>query len=78
MRDMFQKMLQPTDKLTLTARILTAVWLSILMVEVFVWLMISIIGGHIVPPWWLWTVAVGGAVVGGFWYFAHNDRKARS
>jgi hypothetical protein len=78
MRDTFEKMLEPTDKLTLTARIMTAVWLSILMVEFFVWLLISIIGGHVVSPWWLWTIAVGGTIVGGFWYFVRNDRKARS
>ncbi len=77
MRFSFEHMLQPTDKLTLTARILTAVWLSVLLLEFGVWLAISIIGGSVVWPWWLWTAVGGGIIVGGFWWFVSNDRKAR-
>jgi len=76
MRDLFERMLQPTDRLTLTARILTALWLSVLLIEFGVWLMISIIGG-LTGPWWLWTVLVGGVIVGGFHYAARNGRNAR-
>jgi len=71
-------MLEPTDKLTMTARILTAVWLGLLLVEIGVWLMIWLISGDLDAPWWLWTAAAGGVVVGGFWFFVRNDRKARS
>lgn len=74
MRDHFERMLQPTDRLTLIARIMTALWLSVLLLEFGVWLMISIIGG-LTSPWWLWTLGVGGVIVGGFHFFA---RKARS
>ncbi len=64
MRDYFEQMLQPADKLTMATRIVTAVWLAVLLIEFGVWLMICLIGGF-VAPWWLWTVAVGGLVVGG-------------
>jgi hypothetical protein len=82
MRDQFfERMLQPTDRLTLTARILTALWLSVLLIEFTIWLVISIIGG-LTSPWWLWTLVVGGVIVGGFHFFVRNnkaaDRKARS
>jgi hypothetical protein len=78
MPDSFERMLEPTDKLTMTARILTAVWLGLLLVEIGVWLMIWLISGDLDAPWWLWTGAAGGVVVGGFWFFVRNDRKARS
>ena len=77
MRDHFERMLQPTDRLTLIARILTALWLSVLLIEFAVWLIISIVGG-LTSPWWLWTLVVGGVIVGGFHFFVRNDRKARS
>lgn len=64
MRDYFEQMLQPTDRLTMAKRIVTAVWLGVLLIEFGVWLLISVIGG-LVFPWWLWTVAVGGLAVGG-------------
>jgi hypothetical protein len=77
MRDHFERMLQPTDGLTLTARIVTAIWLSTLLVEVTVWLIISIVGG-LVFPWWLWTVLVGGLITGGVHHLARTRRQARA
>lgn len=74
MRDYFEEMLQPTDKLTLTVRILTAVWLAVLLLEFAVWLVICIVSGDLGFPWWLWTVLAGGVLVGGFRLYA---RKAR-
>jgi hypothetical protein len=70
-------MLQPTDKLTLTAWVLTGLWLGVLLIQVGVWLMICLISGDLEFPWWLWTVGGGGLIVGGFWLFVRNDRKAR-
>jgi hypothetical protein len=79
--DFFERMLEPTDRLTLTARILTALWLSVLLVEFTIWLIISIVGG-LTSPWWLWTLAVGGVIVGGFHFYVRSvkaaDEKARS
>ena len=79
MRDrFFERMLEPTDRLTLTGRILTALWLSVLLIEFTVWLIISIVGG-LTSPWWLWTLVVGGVIVGGFHFLVRKaDRKARS
>lgn len=77
MRDQFfERMLEPTDRLTLTGRILTAVWLSILLIEFTLWLIISIVGG-LTSPWWLWTLVVGGVIVGGFHFFVRNGRWPR-
>ena len=80
MRDQFfERMLEPTDRLTLTGRILTAIWLSILLIEFTIWLIISIVGG-LTSPWWLWTLVVGGVIVGGFHFFVRNakaDKKTR-
>lgn len=73
MGDIFERMLQPTDKLTLATRIVTAFWLSVLLIEFGVWLMISIIGGP-TSPWWLWTLVIGGVVVGGFHVVARNNK----
>jgi hypothetical protein len=75
MRDYFEEMLQPADKLTRTARILTAAWLAVLLVELAIWLVICVVSGDLESPWWLWTVLVGGVVVGGFRLYV---RKARS
>jgi uncharacterized membrane protein len=70
-------MLAPTDKLTLTARILTAFWLGLLMVQVGVWLVICLVSGDLEAPWWLWTAVGGGIIVGGFWVVVRS-RKDRS
>ncbi|TDV45618.1 hypothetical protein [Actinophytocola oryzae] len=63
MQDYFEQVLQPTDKPTTAKRVVTALWLSVLLVEFTVWLLVGIIGGFD-GPWWLWTAAVGGVVVG--------------
>jgi membrane associated rhomboid family serine protease len=68
-------MLAPTDKLTLTARVLTAVWAGLLMVEFAVWLVICLVSGALESPWWLWTAAIGGVVVGGFWLVVRGNRN---
>jgi hypothetical protein len=74
MRDLFEEMLKPGDKLTMTTRILAALWLGLLLVELGVWLMIWIISGDLESPWWLWTVFVGGVIVGGF-HLATRKRR---
>lgn len=63
MRDYFELMLQPTDKFTVFRRVVTALWISILFIQIVIWLLIGIIGGFD-GPWWLWTAAGGGLVVG--------------
>jgi hypothetical protein len=76
MRDFFEEMQKPTDKLTLTGRVLTAVWLAVVLVEVAVWLVVCVVSGDLESPWWLWSVLVGGVIVGGF-HLAVRSRKAR-
>jgi hypothetical protein len=66
MRDLFEEMLKPTDKLTMTTRILAALWLGVVLVEIGVWLAIWLFGGDLEAPWFLWAVLGGGVVVGGF------------
>jgi hypothetical protein len=61
----------------LAGRILTAVWLAVLLVELAVWLMICVISGNLESPWWLWSVLVGGVIVGGFHLATRGSRKAR-
>jgi hypothetical protein len=65
MRDLFEEMLRPGDRRTIITRILLAVWLGVVLVEFGVWLAICLIGGEFESPWWLWSVLVGGVVVGG-------------
>lgn len=40
------------------------VWLGLCLVQFVVWGLICVIGGHLVEPWFLWTVGVGGVLVG--------------
>jgi len=70
----FERMLEPADKLTLTTRVLTALWLGVLLIEVGIWLAIWLFSGDLEAPWWLWTVLVGGVVVGGLRWFARKER----
>jgi membrane protein YdbS with pleckstrin-like domain len=74
MRDYFEEMLEPTDKLTTVTRIVTVLWLAVLMIQVVVWLIIGVVGGFD-SPWWLWTVAGGGLVVGVLHLLARGLRQ---
>jgi hypothetical protein len=47
--------------------VVTGVWLAVSAVQFLVWSVICLIGWHFANPWWIWTVLVGGVVVGGFW-----------
>jgi hypothetical protein len=76
MRDMFEEMLKPGDKLTMVTRILAALWLGVVLIEVGVWLAIWIFSGDLEAPWFLWSVLVGGVVVGGF-HLASRNRPPR-
>lgn len=40
------------------------VWLGLCLVQFVVWGLICVIGGRLVEPWFLWTVGVGGVLVG--------------
>jgi hypothetical protein len=71
----FERMLEPTDKLTLATRVLTALWLGLLLIEIGVWLAIWLFSGDLEAPWWLWTVLAGGVIIGGLRWFARKERS---
>ena len=48
---------------TVVARAATASWLAVSAVNLAVWLLIAVIGGHVDQPWFLWAFAAGGVVV---------------
>ncbi len=53
-------------------RVATAVWLAVSLVEFVVWMLICTIGLRLVDPWWLWTMMVGGLVVGALWWITES------
>ena len=48
-------------------RIATAIWLAGVALQFVIWVLMCLIGRHLADPFWLWTAAVGGVVVGGMW-----------
>ncbi|SEG96162.1 hypothetical protein SAMN05444920_109298 [Nonomuraea solani] len=56
--------------------VVTLVWLGACLVQIAVWLMIVLFGGGFAELWWLWTVVVGGAVVGVLWSLAEGQYRA--
>jgi hypothetical protein len=75
--ELFERLMRPADRLTMVGRVLTALWLAVCLIELGVWTMICVIGGEFQSPWWLWTVGVGGAVVGGFWLVTNRPGTKR-
>jgi hypothetical protein len=75
MRDLFEEMLKPADKLTMVTRALLAIWLGVVLVEVGVWLAIWIFSGDLEAPWFLWSVLVGGVIVAGFHLAGRKRRR---
>jgi hypothetical protein len=58
-------------------RALAALWASITAVEVAIWLLIAVIGGHLDTPWPLFTAVPLGIVVAGA-YWLTTPREPRS
>jgi hypothetical protein len=52
------------------------VWVALSAVQFLVWGLIGIIGGHLVAPWFLWTVVIGGAVVGAIHLLTRPKKSA--
>jgi membrane protein YdbS with pleckstrin-like domain len=74
MRDYFELMLQPTDKFTVFRRVVTVLWISVLFIQIVIWLVVGLIGGFDVP-WWLSTAAAGGIVVGGLHLVGRGSKE---
>jgi hypothetical protein len=72
-------------RLRLALRVATLGWLAASAIQFVVWLLIVVLGGDMVAPWWLWTVGAGGALVGAGWLAVRttpdqslsNDRETR-
>ncbi|QFU88369.1 hypothetical protein [Amycolatopsis sp. YIM 10] len=47
----------------LARRIVTIAWLVISVVQVVIWLLMSVLGTSVKGPFWLWTIGIGGAAL---------------
>lgn len=61
--------------LTTAVRIVTALSVLSTSVQVAVWFAIGVRGGWD-TPWWLWSAAVGAAIVAGLWWAAEWPRRS--
>jgi 4-hydroxybenzoate polyprenyltransferase len=50
-------------------RVVTYVWLAVCGVQIIIWLLMVLIGWRFLAPFWLYTVGIGGVVLGLWWYF---------
>jgi hypothetical protein len=51
-----------------TARnVVTAAWVGVSSLQFVIWVLICVIGWHLANPFWLWTLVLGGLVVGAMW-----------
>jgi hypothetical protein len=48
-------------------RIAAAVAVVATAVQVVIWLLIILIGGHLENPWWVWTLLAAGALAAAGW-----------
>jgi hypothetical protein len=58
-------------------RVATGIWLGVCGLQFVIWLLICLIGWHLANPFWLWTAAVGGVIVGGLWAVPAKDGARR-
>lgn len=58
-------------------RVVTAVWASLGMIQLAIWVLILIIGGHVASLWMLGSVGIGGVIVGAMWWMVQTDRRDR-
>jgi hypothetical protein len=47
----------------LTRRIALAVWLTVSSIQLAVWVLICVIGAHLINPFWIWGTVGGGLIV---------------
>ncbi|HEX6352603.1 hypothetical protein [Actinophytocola sp.] len=66
----------PVGLLT-TRRVIAVVWATVCGIQILIWGLVSIIGGDLAFPWWLWTVGGGGLVVGGLWLAIGSAARKR-
>jgi hypothetical protein len=56
--------------------VVTGVWVAVNVVQFTVWLVACLVSWHLVNPWWLWSVGVGGVIVGALWWATSRKRPA--
>ncbi|HEY0453969.1 hypothetical protein [Actinophytocola sp.] len=64
------------SSLVTTRRVVTGVWVAVNVVQFTVWLVACLVSWHLVNPWWLWSVGVGGVIVGALWWATSRKRPA--
>ncbi|ALG12102.1 hypothetical protein [Kibdelosporangium phytohabitans] len=57
-------------------RVITTAWLAVVGIQLAIWLAMCLIGWHLPYPFWLWTAAVGGVIVGVIWAIPVDKRGA--
>ncbi|MEV8436962.1 DUF1707 domain-containing protein [Actinosynnema sp. NPDC051121] len=56
-------------------KVLTTIWLSVSALNLALWLLVSLLGGHgLVHPWFLWVAVPPGAVLGVIWLSTRPQR----
>ena len=58
-------------------RVAVAVWVGLSAIQIVVWGLISFLGGQLVAPWFLWTVVIGGIVVGALHLLTRSEKSAQ-
>ena len=58
----------------LALRVATIVWAAITLIHFTIWALVSIIGGGIDQPWWLYVALPPGLVLGLFWLARLRDQ----
>ncbi|MFI7108343.1 DUF1707 domain-containing protein [Nonomuraea sp. NPDC050227] len=57
--------------------VVTLVWSGMVLVQFVVWLVICAVTARLADAWWLWSVLVGGVVVGAVWLAAEGQYRGR-
>jgi len=61
--------------LLVARRVIAGLWLAVTVIQFDIWLLICLIGWHLINPWWLWTLVGGAIVVGGLWWATESEYR---
>jgi len=61
--------------LIIARRVATGIWLGMSLIQFCVWMLVCLIGLHLVNPWWLWTAIGGGLIVAGLWWATESEYR---
>jgi hypothetical protein len=57
----------------LALRIVTIAWGAISLIHFTIWAIVSIVGGGLDDPWWLWFAVPPGVMLGAAWWWLGRD-----